>query len=147
MWPKRNCVQITCNTSSACHVQRVVLHATWYEGTAQLLSLKEFKSHLFKLYVTGWTMNRWRRKGNWSTQRKPLATSFRKCHILKAWRFHPQPKRDSNPHNSIGGRLGKQMCCYTLRRPWGFTYILPSWWSWTVQNKPADTERRQGWRW
>ena len=38
-WPRRNRVQITCNTSSACHVQHVVLRVTWYEGTAQLLSL------------------------------------------------------------------------------------------------------------
>ena len=35
-WPGRNRVQITCNTSSAYHVQHVVLLATWYEGTAQL---------------------------------------------------------------------------------------------------------------
>ena len=34
-WPRRNRVQITCNTSSAYHVQHVVLRATWYEGTAQ----------------------------------------------------------------------------------------------------------------
>ena len=49
-WPERNRVQITCSTSSAYHVQHVVLRATWYEGTAQLLSLIEFKSHLFELY-------------------------------------------------------------------------------------------------
>ena len=42
-WPGRNCVQITCNTRSAYHVQHVMLHATWYEGTAQLLSLTESK--------------------------------------------------------------------------------------------------------
>ena len=49
-WSGRNRVQITCNTSSAYHVQHVVLRATWYEGTAQLLSLTEFKLHLFDLY-------------------------------------------------------------------------------------------------
>ena len=49
-WPRRNRVQITCNTSSVYHVQHVVLRATWYEGTAQLLSLTELKSHLFELY-------------------------------------------------------------------------------------------------
>ena len=49
-WPRRNRVQITCNTSNAYHVQHVVLRATWYEGTAQLLSLTELKSHLFELY-------------------------------------------------------------------------------------------------
>ena len=74
-WPGRNRVQITCNTSSAYHVQRVVLRATWYEGTALLLSLTNFKSHLFEVYFTGWTINRWRRVVNWSTRRKPLATS------------------------------------------------------------------------
>ena len=45
-WPGRNHVQIMCNTSSTYHVQHVI-RATWYEGTAQLLSLTEFKSHLF----------------------------------------------------------------------------------------------------
>ena len=41
---------ILCNTSSAYHVQHVVLLATWYEGTAEPLSLTELKSHLFGLY-------------------------------------------------------------------------------------------------
>ena len=50
MWPERSRVQITCNSSNAYHVQHVVLHATWYEGTAQLLSLTELKSHLFEIY-------------------------------------------------------------------------------------------------
>ena len=31
-------MQITCNTSSAYHVQQVVLHATWHNWTAQILS-------------------------------------------------------------------------------------------------------------
>ena len=53
-WPRCNRVQITCNTSSAYHVQLVMLRATWYEGTAQLLSLTELKSHLFELYFIGW---------------------------------------------------------------------------------------------
>ena len=69
--------------SSAYHVQHVVLRATWYEGTAQLLSLTECKSHLFELYFNGWTFNRWRRGGNRSTRRKPLAMSFRKCPKLQ----------------------------------------------------------------
>ena len=107
-WPGRNRLQIMCNTSSACHVQHVVLRATWYEGTAQLLSLRELKSHLFELYSICRTINRLRSGGNRSTRRKTLATSFRKCHILKP--EDSSPKRDSNPHNSIGGRLGKQTC-------------------------------------
>ena len=41
------------------HIERisrasVMLRATWYEGTAQLLSLTELKSHLFELYFIGW---------------------------------------------------------------------------------------------
>ena len=35
-------------------MQHVMLRATWYEGTAQLLSLTELKSHLFVLYFVGW---------------------------------------------------------------------------------------------
>ena len=31
----------------------VMLRATWYKGTAQLLSLTELKSHLFELYFIG----------------------------------------------------------------------------------------------
>ena len=46
MWLGRNRVQITSNTSSASC-------ATWYEGTAQVLSLTELKSHLFELYFIG----------------------------------------------------------------------------------------------
>ena len=45
-WPRRNGVQITYNMS--CYVR-----ATWYEGTAQLFSLTEWKSHLFELYFVG----------------------------------------------------------------------------------------------
>ena len=48
-------------------------------------------------------LNWWRKGGNRSTQRKPLATSFRKCHILKP--ESSSLKWDLNPHNSIGGRL------------------------------------------
>ena len=33
---------------------------------------------------------------------------FRKCHLLKP--EDSSPKRDSNPYNSTGGRLGKQTC-------------------------------------
>ena len=31
-----------------------MLCATWYEGTVQLLSLAEFRSHLFLIYSVGW---------------------------------------------------------------------------------------------
>ena len=51
--PWQNHVLITYNTSSAYHVQHVVLRATKYEGTAQLLSLTELKSNLFQLFFNG----------------------------------------------------------------------------------------------
>ena len=71
--------------SCANHVRRiehlprasVMLRATWYEGTAQLLSLTELKWHLFELYCIGWTIKPMKEGGNRSTRRKPLATSFR----------------------------------------------------------------------
>ena len=57
-------VQVARAQSCANHVQHieplslasVMLRATWYEGTAQLLSLTELKSHLFELYFVGWTI-------------------------------------------------------------------------------------------
>ena len=49
-WQGRNHMQITCNTSSASHVQHVVLPTKWYEGTAQPLCLTEFKSHSFSFF-------------------------------------------------------------------------------------------------
>ena len=48
-WPGRNRVQHIERLSSA----SVMLCATWYEGTAQLLCLTELKSHLFELYFIG----------------------------------------------------------------------------------------------
>ena len=113
-----NCLQHVCSSdpgaivckSRAIHWAFIVcnmLYATWYKGTAQLLSLTEFKSPFFLLYFIGWTINRSRKGGNQSTQRKPPMTSFRKCHILKP--ENSSPKWDLNLHSSIGGRLGKQM--------------------------------------
>ena len=63
-----NCLQHVCSSGPGTivcnhvkHIERlsrtsVMLHATWYEGTAQLLSLIELKSHLFELYFIGWTI-------------------------------------------------------------------------------------------
>ena len=53
--------QVAWAQSCADHVQHierlsrasVMSCATWYEGTAQLLSLTELKSHLFELYLIG----------------------------------------------------------------------------------------------
>ena len=91
---------ITCNMS--CYVPRGT------KGQLNLLSLTEFKLHLFSFILLAEPLNRWRRGGNRSTRRNSQATSFRKCLILKP--EDSSPKRDSNPHNSIGGRLGKQTC-------------------------------------
>ena len=102
-WPRRCHVQISYNTSSACHVQHVVLRATWYEGTAQLSSLTELKLHLFEHYFIGWAINLWRR-------RKPEFPEKTPGDELQKKPEDSSTKGDSNLHNSIGGRLGKQMC-------------------------------------
>ena len=64
--------QITGTTSSAFHVQQLVLRATWYEGTAQLLSLTEFKSHLCLAFtrVTHYVLQ----SGFWTTPTTTLST-------------------------------------------------------------------------
>ena len=48
------------------------------------------------LFLLAETINRRRRGGNQSTRRKPLTTSFRKCHILKPEKS--SSNRDSNPY-------------------------------------------------
>ena len=118
-WPGHNRVQIMCNTFSAYayHVQHVVIsratcrdtsHVVWRDSSAiNLLSWQSW-NRIILFDSIGWTIDQWRRGGNRSTRRKPLATSFRKCHILKP--EDSSPKRDSNAHDSIGGRLGKQTC-------------------------------------
>ena len=106
-WPGRNHVQITCNTLSAYHVQPAVCHLVQRDGSAIKFDRDEI-AVISALSLLAETINRWRRGENRSTQRKALMTSFRKGHILKL--ENSSPKRDLNPHSSIGGRLGKQMC-------------------------------------
>ena len=59
------------------------------------------------------------------TRRKPLVTSFRKCHVLQP--KDSSPKRDSKPHNSIGGRLGKQTRL-PLHKVAGMTQVVQLHW-------------------
>ena len=55
------CAQVPRAQPCANHVQHIEHlscatchnYATWYKGTAQLLSLTELKSHLFELYFIG----------------------------------------------------------------------------------------------
>ena len=67
-------------------MQYVVLRAPWYEVKAQLLSLTEFKSHLFEFLFIGWTITdkggeetgvpgekRWRRASENAQRFKPQA--------------------------------------------------------------------------
>ena len=107
-WPGCNRVQITCNTSSAHHMQ-VSCYVPL--GTNGELSYEVCQSWI-RIYLSfillAEPLNRWRRGGKRSTRRKLLATSFRKCHILQP--EDSSPKRDSNPRRSTGGRLGKQTC-------------------------------------
>ena len=53
-WPGRSRVQITCNTSSAYHLQVLCYVSLGTKGQlSYLLSLTKLKSHLFELYFIG----------------------------------------------------------------------------------------------
>ena len=91
-WPRRNRVQITWNTSSAYHVQHVVLRATWYEGTAQLLSLTELKSHLFELYFVGWIIKLVKEGRKPEYPEKTPGNELQKMPHTTARRFKPQAR-------------------------------------------------------
>ena len=88
-----------------CATCRVTCHVVWRDSSAIKVDRVAI-AFIWALFY--WLNHRWRRGGNRSTRRKPQATSFRKCHILQP--EDTSPKRDSNPHSSIGGRLGKQTC-------------------------------------
>ena len=72
---------ITCNMSCA----------MLYEGTAQLLSLTEFKSHSFKLYSIGWTIIL-TDEGGWKPEywEKTPDNQLQKMPHTKARKFQPQ---------------------------------------------------------
>ena len=91
-WPRRNRVQITCNTSSAYHVQHVVLCATWYEGTAQLLSLTELKSHLSELCFVGWIIKPMKEGRKPEHPEKTPGDELQKMPLTTARRFKPQAR-------------------------------------------------------
>ena len=107
-WPWRNSVQTTCNTSSADHVQVSCYVPLGTKGQLSYWVWQSWNRIYLSFILLTEPLNRWRWGGIRSTRRKPLATSFRKCHILQP--EDSSPKRDSNPRSSIGGRLGKQTC-------------------------------------
>ena len=83
-----------CNTSSAYHVQHVMLHATWYVGTAQLLSLTELKSHLFELYFVGWIIKPMKVGRKPEYLEKTPGDKLQKMPHTTAQRFKPQARLD-----------------------------------------------------
>ena len=107
-WPGRSRVQITCDTSSAYQVQVSCYVPLGTKGQLSYWVWQRWNRIYLSFILLAEPLNRWRRGENRSSRRKPLTTSFRKCHILKP--EDSSPKRDSNPRSSIGGRLGKQTC-------------------------------------
>ena len=91
-WPRRNRVQITCNTSSAYHVQHVVLRATWYEATAQLLSLTALESHLFELNFVGRIIKPMKEGRKPEYPEKTPGDELQKMPHTTARRFKPQAR-------------------------------------------------------
>ena len=91
-WPRLIRVQITCNTSSTYHVQHVMLRATWYEGTAQLLSLAELKSHLFELYFIGCIIKPMQEGRKPEYPEKTPGDELQKMPHTTAQRFKPQAR-------------------------------------------------------
>ena len=79
------------------HIERlsrasVMLRATWYEGTAQLLSLTVLKSHLFELYFIGWTIKPMKEGRKPEYPEKTPGDELQKMPHTPARRFKPQSK-------------------------------------------------------
>ena len=115
MWPGRNGVQVTCNTSSAYHVQVSCYLPLGTKGQLSYSVWQSWNRIYLSFILLAEPLNRWRRGGNRSTRRKPLTTSFRKYHILQP--KDSSPKQNLNWRSSIGGRRGRHANRYTTRRP------------------------------
>ena len=89
-------VLITCN----------MLCASWYERTAQRLSLTEFKSRLFGFILLAETINRWKREETRVPGKKTPDDGLQKMPHTKTRKFKPQ--RRLKPTLSHWWRLGKQ---------------------------------------
>ena len=102
-----------------------MLRATWYEGTAQLLILTELKSHLFELYFIGWTTKPMEEGRKPEYPEKTPGDELQKMPYMQP--KDSSPKRDSNPHSSIGGRPVKadmltvtpRVASYIGKHDWG----------------------------
>ena len=101
-----------------------MLRATWYEGTAQLLSLTELKSHLFELYFIGWTIKPMKDGRKPEYPEKTLATSFRKCHILQP--EDTSPKQGSTHAAALVAGLESRHA----NRPTTHHHYMMIWWCW-----------------
>ena len=69
-----------------------MLRATWYEGTAQLLSLTELKSHLFELYFIAWAIKLMKEGRKPEYPEKTPGDELQKMPQTTAWRFKPQAR-------------------------------------------------------
>ena len=69
-----------------------MLRATWYKGTAQLLSLTELKSHLFELYFIGWTIKPMKEGRKPEYPEKTPGDELQKMPHTTARRFKPQTR-------------------------------------------------------
>ena len=79
------------------HIERlphasVMLRATWYEGTAQLLSFTELKLHLFELYFIGWTLKRMEEGRKPEYLEKTPGDKLQKMPHTTTRRFKPQAR-------------------------------------------------------
>ena len=70
----------------------VMLRATWYEGTAQLLSVIELKSHLFELYFIGWTIKQMKEGRKPEYPEKTPGDELQKMPHTTAQRVKPQAR-------------------------------------------------------
>ena len=70
----------------------VMLRATWYEGSAQILSWTELKSHLFELCFIGWTIKSMKEGRKPEYPEKTPGDELQKMPHTTTRRFKPQAR-------------------------------------------------------
>ena len=102
------------------HIERlsrasVMLLATWCKGTAQLLSLTEFKSHLFELYFVGWIIKQMKEGRKPEYPEKTPGDELQKMPHTTARRFKPKA-RLTRAVALVAGLESRHANRYTMRR-------------------------------
>ena len=114
-----------------------MLRATWYKGTAQLLSLTELKLHSFELYFIGWTIKLMKYGRKPEYPEKTPDNKLQKMPHTTAWRFKPQARLEPTQQHWWQARKADMLTvtpCVAMHHPGQQAQHTTNW---SISSQPA----------